>query len=822
MVLQLLAGKKSWSNVLSRLIGQGTQDDSPSPTARSLDLCELEDRVLLSASPLGVEQLLGADGGGLDADDAGFGQPSTEMGDEFLCAASDADHDASLTSSDDALGSEPLSDGFDLAPDTDLVDAGSGSAVDYAEVPLGFEQNQGQTDEQVDFLARGSGYAVFLTEGDAVLRLENGDSADAIRLDLLGTGTDAEASGEALLESRSNYLIGTNPDDWHTDVANYGAVKYDDIYDGVDIRYYGNGRQLEYDFIVDPGADASQIRLAFDGHESLRIDDNGDLVLMLSGDGGQEVRFLAPYSYQETDTGRETVASRYVIHDDGSVGFELGDYDTSRTLVIDPILDYGTYLGGTGTDQGQAIAVDASGNVFVSGLTGSADFPTSVGTLDQTQNGGNDVFVSKLNPNGTALVYSTFIGGAGNDEAYDIHVDSIGAVYLTGNTASDDFPTTTGAFDTSLDGTQDAFALKLNAAGNSLVYSTLLGGDGTDSAAGLAVDSGGNAYVTGVTDSASQFPVTGGALQTSLNGASDAFVVKLNSTGKDVVYGTYFGGSGDETAGDIAVDSGGRAYVVGSTDSSDLPTSTGAFDRSANGSDDVFLVRLNASGTGLLYSTYLGGTSADVGTAIALDGTDNVYITGYTNSGDFNTTAEAYDTSHNGGTDAFVARLDTSQWGTPSLVFSTFLGGSGNDRGNDIVVDSGGGATIVGQVRSNDLPTTADAHDATLGGSVDAFAAMVNATGATLLYGTYLGGSALDYGQAVTIDGFDNLYITGYTDSGDFDTTPLALDTTANGGEDASSPAQRCTPWSSTPPATWPTATHHRSLHWLPTMAQTV
>jgi len=791
MVLQMLAGKKAWSNVLNRLLGRATQDGSAPPAARSLDLCELEDRVLLSASPIGIEQLIGADGGGLDGcDDAGFGQPSSDMGDDFLFAAPAPEHDAGLSSAEDAFNTESLSDGFDLAPDTGLVDAvgteaGPESAVDYATVPLAFEQNQGQTDDRVDFLARGSGYSVFLSEGDAVLRLENGDTAHAIRLDLVGTSDDAAAAGETQLEARSNYLIGSDPDNWLTDMANYGAVRYDDIYEGVDIRYYGNGRQLEYDFIVDPGADASQISLAFDGHESLRIDDNGDLVLTLSGDAGQQVRFLAPYSYQETDTGRDTVASRYVIHDDGSVGFELGDYDTSRTLVIDPILDYGTYLGGTGTDQGHAIAVNDAGNVFVSGLTGSANFPTTTGALDEIQNGGNDVFISKLSPNGSSLVFSTFIGGTGNDEAYDIHVDSTGAVYLTGNTASGDFPTTIGAFDTSLDGSQDAFALKLNAAGNSLVYSTLLGGDGTDSVSGIAVDGTGNAYVTGVTDSANQFPVTGGAVQTSLNGTSDAFVVKLNSAGKNVIYGTYFGGSGAETAGDIAVDSGGRAYVVGSTDSSDLSTSAGAYDRTANGSDDVFLMKLNASGTGLLYSSYLGGASADVGTAIALDGTDNVYITGYTNSGDFSTTKDAYDRSHNGGTDAFIVRLDTGRWGTPSLVFSTFLGGSGNDRGHGVVVDSGGGATIVGQARSNDLPTTADAHDSTLGGLVDAFAATVNSSGATLLYGTYLGGSALDYGEAVAIDGYDHLYITGYTDSNDFDATIGALDTTPNGGDDA-------------------------------------
>jgi hypothetical protein len=565
--------------------------------------------------------------------------------------------------------------------------------VTYSRLPLSFEANQGQTDEQVNFLSRGRGYTLFLTSSEAVLALRNGergiqndelknphsafsdhhssfDSGPVLRMKLVGANVNPQVAGLEELPGKVNYFRGNDPQKWRTDIPTYAKVKYQDVYPGVDLAYYGNQGQLEYDFVVTPGADPNVIRLGFadvvraTGRSPLQINDNGDLVL-LTGSG--EVRLLKPQIYQEIDGAKHSIAGHYVLLDPKTqdselrtykVGFEMAAYDTSKPLVIDPVLSYSTYLGGSGQDQGSRIAVDDPGNIYVTGFACSSDFP--VENPFQTTSGNCDVFVTKVDPTGTMLVYSTYLGGNGDDYGHDLALDSSGSVYVTGATRSTDFPTqnpfqaTSGGCSGVLvtGGGCDAFVTKLNPTGSALVYSTYLGGSGTDAASGIAVDSSGNAYVAG-TGSPNNFPTTPGAFQ-DLPGGS-VFITKVNSTGSALVYSGFLGG---REGTDIAVDSYGNAYVTGQVGSHNFPTVNPFQATFGGGILDAYVAKLNPEGTALVYSTYLGGNGEDQGLGIALDpsGNGNVYITGFTASTDF-PTVNPFQATFGGIADAFVAKI---------------------------------------------------------------------------------------------------------------------------------------------------------------------
>jgi hypothetical protein len=663
------------------------------------------------------------------------------------------------------------------------------AAVQPLSAPLAFEENTGQTDAVVDFLARGSGYVVFLTDGDAVLALSQPDGTDhVVRLDVLGANPAAAAIGEDLLASRSNYLTGS-ADQWHTDVANYGAVTYHDVYDGIDLRYYGSQRQLEYDFIVAAGADADTIRLDFQGVLRAEIADNGDLLLTLNEQGDQ-IAFKAPVAYQDGVGGREAVVSRYLIHDDGSIGFELGSYDISRELVIDPVLSYVAFLGGTGYDTAQGIAVDDNGNVYITGWTASADYPIAVGALDQSYNGGSyDIYVAKLNASGNALVYSTFIGGSGNDMGNSIAVDGSGNVYVAGQTASADLPVVNG-YQSTLKGTGDAVLLKLNSAGSGLLYSTYFGGTsatGGEVAYDLALDGSGNVYLTGQAYSA-DMPLKN-AFDATLGGTYDAFVAKfdLSQTGANsLLYSSLFGGSGSEYGTTIAVDSTGAFTIAGQTDSTDLAT-VNAYQSSYAGAMDGFITRFNSSGNTVTYSTYLGGaTSSDWVEAIAVDAAGSLYVGGKT-AGGFPTTAGAYDTTFNAGSaDGFVVKIDPSQSGAASAIYSTYLGGTGFDYVIGIDVDASGNAYLGGFTGSAGFPTTADGADRVMTGSNDGFFAVLNATGTALTYSTFLGGSGQD--RVLDVDwnaAAGSAYVAGLVGATDGPTASTTTHFGPEGGTDA-------------------------------------
>jgi hypothetical protein len=616
-----------------------------------------------------------------------------------------------------------------------------------------------------------------------------------LRMKLRNANPAAKVTGEDELAGTSNYFIGNDPAKWRRNVPTYAKVKYEGIYPGIDLVYYGNQRQLEYDFIVAPGADPRRIGFDVRGAKRIRRDARGDLVLKI---GEEEIRWHKPVVYQEKDGARQVIAAHYAITDTNRVGFELAKYDVSEPLYIDPLI-YSTYLGGSGNDEGYGIAVDSTGNAYVTGHTSSTNFPT-MNPLQPANAGGNDVFVAKINSAGSALVYSTYLGGSSDDYGVGIAVDSAGNAYVTGYTASTDFPMMNPlqSDNTSVNG-YDAFVAKLDPTGSALVYSTYLGGSADDDGLGIAVDGAGNAFVTGKTNS-TDFPITPGAFQTKLGGSYDAFVTKIDPTGSTLVYSTYLGGRYEEddffghgVGGAIAVDSGGNAYVTGQTYSPDFPTTPGAFQTILNNSylgGNAFVTKIDPTGSTLVYSTYLGGVNTDwedgqcYGAGIAVDSTGNAYVTGSTGSVYFPITPGAFQPFCNDcfgyGTNAFVTKLNPTG---SALVYSSYLGGGAQDRGADIAVDSVGNAYVTGFTTSSNFPVTPGAFQTIckpLHHCADVFVTKIDAAGAVLVYSTYLGGSGSDVGFGIAVDSAGNAYVAGGTNSINFPTkNPLQP---ANGG----------------------------------------
>jgi len=700
----------------------------------------------------------------------------------------------------------------------------------YGKIEMSFEANRGQTDASVNYLARGAGYTIFLKPTEAVFRLLSADSglrnpnqqtaiskqqsageesaisngqtqtqhsalstqdSKTLRMKLLGANANATAEGAKELAGKVNYFTGNDRSQWRADVPTYGRVRYSQVYPGIDLVYYGNQKQLEYDFVIAPGRDPQTVRLQFDGADQVEVDVAGDLLLSL---GETVIRQPKPVVYQEVAGARHTIAGEYVIHEDGQVGFNVAEYNALLPLIIDPVLVYSTYLGGGGTDEAREIAVDSSGNAYICGETTSPNFPT-VNPIDSTYGGGQflgarDAFVAKLNAAGTALVYSTYLGGSGDvsnngdDRCFGLAVDSAGNAYVAGETHSQDFPTANAIQATYGGGFADAFVTKLNAAGSALVYSTFIGGTVFDAGAGIALDSSNNVYITGRTTS-SNFPLVNPiqATYNSSRGGAVAFVTKLNAAGTALVYSTYLGGNdsaGFENGSSIAVDSAGSAYVTGQTRSNDFPTVNAIQATFGGGTPDGdgFVTKVNAAGSAFVYSTYLGGSTNDVGADIAVDSSGNAHVTGNTASANF-PTANAFDSTLGGTSDAFITKLNAAG---SAFVYSTYLGGTNGDAGNDIALDSAGNACLAGGTISTDFPTANPIQATYGGGSVDAFVTRLNPTGSALLFSTYLGGGALDRGNAIAVDSAGSIYVAGITGSTNFPTlNPVQA---ANGGVD--------------------------------------
>ena len=654
----------------------------------------------------------------------------------------------------------------------------------YGKLPVSFVENGGQADNRFRYYAQGAGYGFAFARNEAILSFVKGKSGAALALRFLGARTQAEPEGTRQLRGKVNYLLGNDPAKWQTGLRTYGEVRYRNLWPGVDMVFRGGKGRLKYEFLVRPGARVQHIRLAYRGAERLSLDRRGNLRIQTSLGALTDTR---PVSYQVIDGERVPVESRFALGTGGHYRFALAAYDPRRPLVIDPGLVYSTYLGGSGRDIGYGIAVDGAGSAHVTGFTLSLNFPTTVGAFETTSNGDLDAFVTKLDPSGASLAYSTYLGGSGLDVGYGIAVDGSGSAYVSGSTGSTDFPTTAGAFDTTYNGDGDAFVTKLNPSGSApLVYSTFLGGSGSDGVvqgSGIAVDAAGSAYVTGFTSSA-DYPTTPGAFDTTRD-SGDGFVTKLDpSGGAPLVYSTYLGGSDYDEGSAIAIDGDGSAHVTGITYSTDFPTTPGGFDTTFNrGTNDAFVTKLNPSGSALLYSTYLGGSGGDHGFGIAVDDTDSAYVTGFAGSADFPTTPGAFDTTSPGG-EAFVTKLSPS--GT-TLLYSTYLGGSGGAIAYAIAVDGAGNAHVTGITASTNFPTTPGALDPSFnGGLYDAFVTKLNPSGsAPLVYSTYLGGSGDDRGFGITVEGVSSAYVVGETDSANFPTTADAFDTTLDGVADA-------------------------------------
>jgi hypothetical protein len=665
---------------------------------------------------------------------------------------------------------------------------------DYGKLPLSFEENRGQTDRAVDFVARGPGYVLFLTPQEAVFSLENDVAekagATVLRMKLLGARdgvTRAEGVGAA--EGKANYFIGKDPKKWLTNVPTYHKARYRGVYPGIDLVYYGNQTQLEYDFVVEPGADPNVIRLQFAGAENVEINSAGDLLLCVPGATLLQPR---PAIYQEIDGTRRPIEGGYVVSVDGEVSFALGQYDRTRPLVIDPVVTYASYLGGSGNDEGRDVAVDSAGNLYVCGDTTSTNFPTA-NPIQASFGGGTagarDGFVTKINSTGTAIVYSTYLGGNangaanGDDRCFGIAVDASGNAYVSGETHSQNFPTANAFQSNYGGGLSDAFVTKLNPAGSALIFSTYLGGDVFDAAAAVALDSARNVYVTGRTTSGN-YP-TVNPIQASYSGGAgaDVFVTKINAAGTALVYSTYLGGNGGggfETAFSIAIDSAGNACLTGQTSSTNFPTANAiqAIFGGGTPDGDAFATKINAAGSALVYSTYLGGTGNDIGGDIALDSSGNAYIGGSTFSANF-PTANALRATISGPSDGFVTKLNAN--GT-ALVYSTYIGGSAGDSVNELAVDSAGNVVIAGGTDSTDFPMVDPIQNMFSGGGVDIFISKLNSAGSAFIYSTYFGGSGADRANTLALDSAGNVYLSGLTTS----TSPLTgFQGSPGGGNDA-------------------------------------
>ncbi len=713
----------------------------------------------------------------------------------------------------------------------------------YGRLPLTFEPNRGQADDSVKFVSRGAGYALLLKSTEAVLQLRHSAPRQAltprarhdrfreapgtistISLRMLGANSDATVSGAEPFLTRSNYFLGNDPTKWRTDVPTYGKVRYENVYPDMDLVFYGNQRALEYDLVVRPGGDPRVIQLAFDGANHLELDANGDLLVRAAGTG-DIVRQRKPLVYQVVGGRREPIEAGYGIDREKHVKLWTAAYDARTPLVIDPVLDYATYLGGSADDSADGIAVDSAGNTYIVGSTSSADFPTK-NPLQPAIGAGSAVFVAKLSADGSSLLYATYLGG-GSEKTWPtgIAVDRAGSAYVTGGTTSSNFPITPGAFQVAFGGgpcasgsstytCDDGFIAKLNATGNGLAYSTYLGATKNDDAHAIAVDAAGNAYVTGHTNSA-DFPVTRGAFQTSVTfsdqcdgGCTHAFVAKLTADGTSLAYATYLAGDDYDEGDGIAVDDRGSAYVAGAPSYRNFPTTPNAFQTK---SCYTFVAKLPPDGSALVYSTRLGGTSSpllgpfDTGelegvSAIAIDGQGNAYVTGFTLFTDFPTTPGAvFSSAPCGGangkgghgtfwSDGFVSKVNAD--GT-ALVYSTYLGGCRGEGGNAIAVDSARNAYVAGNTNSTDFPMAGEPlqdmlADGKCGAFVcdDAFLVKLSPAGDELLYSTYLGGATFDSAAAVAVDATGNVYIAGRAGAG-FPTTGRAYQPLIAGGTDA-------------------------------------
>ena len=670
------------------------------------------------------------------------------------------------------------------------------NAQKYGTLPLRFEENGGQINPEARFQARGEGYQVFLTSKGATLALRKAakqsprlsshrsfraetPSFDLIGLNFVGSNADPELTGIDELADKSSYLIGREKSKWLTGLRNYREVRYESLYPGTDLVFYGHGRHLEFDFVVAAGANPGSIRIKVTGAKQLNMDSEDDVVVHTAG---KDLLLRTPVAYQQKKGRRKPVSARYVLSAENELEFQIGPYDKSKPLVIDPVLSYSTYLGGSATDIVLNVAADRHGFAYATGNTCSVDFPTANPFQSQNVGGGCIAFVSKFNQSGSELVYSTYLGGTDGLETdgLGIAVDQNFNAYLTGVTFSADFPLE-NPFQVQNKGGAEAFVVELNPTGTALVYSSLLGGSGDDFGLDIVVDPQGAAYVTGDTNSP-DFPVHNPLQSSFKGGPSDAFVAKIQPQGAGLAFATYIGGTDEDHGFGIAVDFARNIYVAGYSKSADFPTTPHALQPTSAGGFDSVILKLRSDGQKLLYSTYLGGSADDEGLDIAVDLFGSAHISGSTCSADFPTRNPAQPVP-TGQCAGYAARLDPSG---SHLIYSTYLGGAFNDFARGIATHTVAGPWVFDYVSgltcSPNFPVS-HAIQPNFGGVCDAFVTKLGPTGA-IVYSTYLGGTDFDQSHGVAVDGRGNAYVGGITCSTDFPVSENAVQQTQAGNCD--------------------------------------
>jgi hypothetical protein len=653
-------------------------------------------------------------------------------------------------------------------------------------LPLAFEPNVGQAHTSARYLTRASGGILYFAPTEVMLapadpgKVETErkgktasptESHNIVRLQFLRGGDQVPIVGGQALPGKVNYLLGNDPRQWRTGVATYGGIQYLGIYPGIDLSYGGTSGNLKGTYTVKPGADPSLIQWKYVGVQNLHVDSSGNLRMSA---GTTTPRTQQATLVEHMPTAWQTIAGmqvpvsvQYSLAADSIVSFALGSYDPAYPLTIDPTLTYSSYLGGSLFDAGRAHTVDAAGNIYLTGDTASPNFPTQ-NPFQPINGGARDAFVTKLNSSGSALVYSTYLGGSGEERGWDIAVDAEGNTYVTGYTLSPNFPTA-NAYQPALSGPLDAFLTKLNPSGSGLVYSTYFGGSAEDEGDGLLLRSEGGAYtvyLVGATTS-TDLPILN-PYQPNNAGSVDAFVTKFNGTGSALVFSTYLGGSGADFPGynpNIVLDSSANVYVVGVTDSTDFPTQN-PFQPNNAGGQDAYVTKFNPTASDLIYSTYLGGGANDPGYGITVDASGSAYVVGTTYSINF-PIANAFQPTHGGSLqDAYLTKLSPTG---SSLVFSTYLGGSGNDQGGAVTLDAADNAHVTGYTYSDNFPLANPIQPARAGDG-DVFVTKFNAAGSALIYSTYLGGNGYDNGLDISVDADGVSYLIGWTQSTNFPT----------------------------------------------------
>ena len=591
-----------------------------------------------------------------------------------------------------------------------------------------------------------------------------------------GSNAGIAPRGLSRSEGVMNFYLGNDPTQYKDNVATYQEIMYQDLWPGVDLLLRCDGGKLKCNWTVGPGADPEQIVMSYLGADSLHLDDEG-IVTVRHALGSMTDAY--PVAFQELGGVKTETACSFCRKDEMTVGFETGSYDETVPLYIDPAVSYTTYLGGSAADSINGISVGLTGDAYFVGQTASADFPTVAGAYQAALAGATDAFITKIASDGASLIYSTYLGGSGTDAGLAITIDPSGAAYVTGSTTSADFPTV-GPYQGALAGAQDAFVSKLSPNGGALTFSTYLGGAaGSTTGRGIAVNIFGQTFVAGETSSAS-FPTTAGAFSTAYSGgASDGFVSLLSSGGGSLLVSTYLGGSGADILYGLSLDSSDFVYVVGSTDSADFPTTTGAFQTTLAGTQNAFVTKFIGDLSAPVFSTYLGGAATDAALAVTVDSSFQACVTGSATSGDFPVTAGVFQTAYGGAGDAFTTKFSLDG---ASLIFSTYLGGSGADIGNAIALDAAGHVWLAGSTTSADFPTTPTVITSSLTGTQDWFISLLSADAATLLVSYYLGGTSTQSAEAIAVDAQGAVYVAGSTSSADFPVSGGAFQTVYGGG----------------------------------------